>query len=152
MYINLLILLLLLSPLTLPMILLLLVMLVLRLDHPGLLTPFSGHIEHVTCSSLAFRWLQRSVARTIKHLGVRLSPELVSPVWATRDIETDMVGLGESRAWLYISWCRAMDREFSLLIIAVFSFYVYYFGLVLSFFSVFVDLFSTVSKGESLLN
>lgn len=34
-----------------------------------------GAPNHITCSSEAFRWLQRSVTLIIEHLGVLLSPE-----------------------------------------------------------------------------
>lgn len=38
------------------------------------------------------------MARIVEHLIVRLSPKPILSVWVTHDIETNTVGLGESRA------------------------------------------------------
>lgn len=46
----------------------------------------------------------------------------------------------------------SLKQRVLLLIIAIFSFYVYYSGLVIFFILVFVELFSSASKGSPLLN
>lgn len=51
-----------------------------------------GAPNHITCSSEAFRWLQRSVTRIAEHLGVRLSPK--QPI---RHIGVNTSDLGKSQ-------------------------------------------------------